>query len=173
MQREPERLTDVHVFRVWRSWCFVKLWWDEGNSPNSLQDKTDHLNNIFIRKNNYNADFVRRNTHSNANSNTRTNINYLCPCYDCLLLTEDKDGPEDRQGAVYKIKCCDCQTTNIGETGGNLSTRLPEHKQATRNGQWCLQSHCWAPFTDKTSNWLAMGLCDMHEIFYRLLPTTL
>ena len=41
---------------------------------------------------------------------------------------------EDRQGAVYKIKCCDCQATYIGETGRNLSTRLTEHKRATRNG---------------------------------------
>ena len=47
---------------------------------------------------------------------------------------KDKDKPEDRQGAVYKIKCCDCQATWIGETGSNLSTRLTEHKRATRNG---------------------------------------
>ena len=53
------------------------------------------------------------------------------------LLTniKDKDKPEERQGAVYKIKCCDCQATYIGETAGrNLSTRLTEHKRATRNG---------------------------------------
>ena len=37
------------------------------------------------------------------------------------------------QGAAYKIKCCDCQATYIGETGGNFSTRLTEHKRATRN----------------------------------------
>ena len=42
--------------------------------------------------------------------------------------------PEDRQGAVYKIKCWDCQATYIGETGSNLSTRLTEYKRATRNG---------------------------------------
>ena len=47
---------------------------------------------------------------------------------------KDKDKPEDRQGAVYKIKCCDCQASYIGETGKNLSTRLTEHKRATRNG---------------------------------------
>jgi len=41
---------------------------------------------------------------------------------------------EDRQGAVCKIKCCDCQVTNIGETGRNLGTRLTEHKRVTRNG---------------------------------------
>ena len=45
------------------------------------------------------------------------------------------DKPEDRQGAVYKIKCSNCQqATYIGETGRNLSTRLTEHKWAMRNG---------------------------------------
>ena len=47
---------------------------------------------------------------------------------------KDKDKPEDRQGVVYKIKCCDCPASYIGETGRNLSTRLTEHKRATRNG---------------------------------------
>ena len=51
-----------------------------------------------------------------------------------LTNVKDKDEPNDRQGAVYKIKCFDCQATYIGETGRNLNTRLPEHKRATRNG---------------------------------------
>ena len=51
-----------------------------------------------------------------------------------LTNVKDKDKPEDRQGAVYKIKCCDCQASYIGETGRNLSTRLTEHKLATSNG---------------------------------------
>ena len=51
-----------------------------------------------------------------------------------LTNVKDKDKPEDRQGAVYKIKCRDCQASYIGETGRNLSTRLTEHKRATRNG---------------------------------------
>ena len=34
------------------------------DSPDSLQDETDYLNNVFS-KNNYNTDFFRRNTHSN------------------------------------------------------------------------------------------------------------
>ena len=51
-----------------------------------------------------------------------------------LTNVKDKDKPEDRQGVVYNIKCCDCQASYIGETGRNLSTRLTEHKRATRNG---------------------------------------
>ena len=52
------------------------------------------------------------------------------------LLTniKDNDQARDRKGAVYKIKCCDCQSTYIGETGRNLNTRLTEHRRATRNG---------------------------------------
>ena len=42
------------------------------DSPDSLQDVTDYLNNDFS-KNNYNTDFVRRNTHSNTDSNSQTN----------------------------------------------------------------------------------------------------
>ena len=34
-----------------------------------------------------------------------------------LTNVKDKDKPEDRQGAVYKIKCCDCQASYIAETG--------------------------------------------------------
>ena len=134
------------------------------HSPDSLQDETDYLNNVFS-KNNYNTDFVRRNTHSNTDSNTQTNsgpvttatIPYIRGTSETIarvlqpynihvahkpittlrrLLTnvKDKDKPEDRQGAVYKIKCCDCQASYIGETGRNLSTRLTQHKRATKNG---------------------------------------
>ena len=45
-----------------------------------------------------------------------------------------KDKPEDRLGAIYKIKCSDCQATYIGETGKNLTTRLNKHKRATKKG---------------------------------------
>ena len=44
------------------------------DSPESLQDETDDLNNVFS-KNNYNTDFVRWDTHSNIDSNTQTNVN--------------------------------------------------------------------------------------------------
>ena len=44
------------------------------DSPDRLQDETDYLNNVFS-KNNYNADFVRRNAHGKADSNPFTNVN--------------------------------------------------------------------------------------------------
>ena len=108
---------------------------------------------------------VRRNIHSNTDSNTQTNsgpvttttIPYIRGTSETIarilqpynirvaykpittlrrLFTnvKDKDKPEDSQGAVYKIKCCDCQASYIGETGRNLSRRLTEHKRATKNG---------------------------------------
>ena len=40
-----------------------------------------------------------------------------------------------RQGAVYKLKCCDCRASYIGETGRNLSTRLTERTQ-TSDEEW-------------------------------------
>ena len=111
------------------------------------------------------TDFVRRNTHSNTDSNTQTNsgpvrtatIPYIRGTSETIarilqpynirvarkpittlrpLLTnvKDKDKPGDRRGAVYNIKCCDCQASYVGETGRNLSTRLTEHKRAPRNG---------------------------------------
>ena len=51
------------------------------DSPDSLQDETDYLNNVFS-KNNNNTDFVRRNTHSNTDSNTQTNgVAHTYMCY--------------------------------------------------------------------------------------------
>ena len=104
------------------------------DSPDSLQDETDYVNNVFS-KNNYSRDFVRRNTHSNTDSNTQTNsgpvMTATIPCirgtpetiarilqpYNIRVAhkpittlrrlptnVKDKDKPEDRRGAVYKIK---------------------------------------------------------------------
>ena len=47
---------------------------------------------------------------------------------------KEKVGPKDRQGVVYKIKCCNFPATYIGEKGRNLNTHLTEHRRATKNG---------------------------------------
>ena len=120
------------------------------------------LNTVFI-KNNYNTDFIERNTYNRPNDSsnnsytttitmpyvrgTSETIARILRPYNIrvahkpiftlrLLLThiKGKDKPEDRPGAVYKIHCSECQVTYIGETGGNLTTRLIEHKRATKKG---------------------------------------
>jgi len=53
---------------------------------------------------------------------------------------KDKDKPENRQGAVYKIKCCDCQATYIGETGRNLQA-TDRTQTSDKNGD-VKNSHC-------------------------------
>ena len=132
------------------------------DSHDSLTDETKHLNTVFI-ENNYSTDFIKRNTYvrpndsSNNSYTTTATIPYIRGTSETIarilrpynarvahkpmftlrrLLTnvKDKDEPEDRPGAVYKIKCSDCQATYIGETGRNLTTQLNEHKRATKKG---------------------------------------
>ena len=45
-----------------------------------------------------------------------------------LTIVKEKDDPNNRQVAVYKIKCSDCQASYIRETGNSLNTRMTKHK---------------------------------------------
>ena len=85
------------------------------------------------------------------------------------LLTnlKDRDEPNNRQGAVYKIKCSDCQASYIGETGRNLNTRLTEHKRATKNGD--VNNHI-AVHHQLTNH--PLGHCSMLNLQYELFSTT-
>ena len=135
------------------------------DTPDSIRDENKYLERVFM-KNNYNADFIRRNNYRPTNADatnqnlthvTTVTIPYIKGTSETIsqilqpynvrvahrptttlrhLLTnvKDRDEPNNRQGAVYKIKCSDCQASYIGETGRNLNTRLTEHKRATRNG---------------------------------------
>ena len=122
------------------------------DSDESLTDEIKDLNTVFT-KNNYNTDFIERNTYTRPNDSsnnsytTATTIPYIRGTSETIarllrpynirvahkpiftlrrLLTnvKGKDKSEDRPGAVYKIYCSDCQATYIGETGRNLTTRL-------------------------------------------------
>ena len=116
--------------------------------------------------NNYNEDFIQRNTHrpttitdanDNATPTTTATIPYIKDISEnisCILkpfiirvahkpittlrqlltTVKDKDEPSNRQGAAHKINCSDCHASDIGESGRNLTTRLTEHKRATRKG---------------------------------------
>ena len=128
----------------------------------SLTDETKHIDNVFS-KNYYNPDFVKRNVYKNSEPNTtnakpvttatipyvkgisetivrtlqhpcRSQTDMITTLRQLLTNVKDKDEPNDRQGAVYKIKCCNCQASYIGETDRNLNIRLTERKRATKNG---------------------------------------
>ena len=144
--------------------------------PDSLQDKTDYLNNIFSKTTTtrtlldgtltvtfqhsdqlklwscYDSNYTVHQRHYRTYTQSfNTSVAHKPVTALRWLLTnvKDKDKPEDRQGAVYKIKCCNCQASYIGETGRNLSMRLTEHKCTMRIGD-INESHCWALFMDKT-----------------------
>ena len=87
-----------------------------------------------------------------------------------LTNVKNRDEPNNRQGAVNKIKCSDCQACYFGETGRNLNTRLTEHKRATRNGVVNNQ-HCCTSSTDKPQHWLGR-LCSMLNLQYKLFSRT-
>ena len=133
------------------------------DSPNALRNENDYLQRVF-HKNNYKPDFVKLNTYKNNELNETNNpttvtatipyikgtseiISRILRLYNIrvahkpittlrhiLTNVKDKEQPYDRQGAVYKINCADCQATYIGETGRNLNMRLTEHKRSTKNG---------------------------------------
>ena len=129
------------------------------DSGDSLTDEIKHLNTVFI-KNNYNTDFIERNTYislndsSNNSYTTTAAIPYVRGTSETILrpynirvahkpiftlrrlLTDvkGKDKPDDRPGAVYKIHCSRCRATYIVETNRNLTTRLTEHKRAIKKG---------------------------------------
>ena len=106
------------------------------DAPDSLRDEKRYLERVF-HKNNFNADFIRRNIYRPTEANA-TNINqtrftivtipYIKGTSETIsrilqpynirvahkpttmlrqLLTnvKDRDEPNNRQGAVYKIKC--------------------------------------------------------------------
>ena len=127
--------------------------------PNRYLERVFHKNNYnsdFIRRNIYRPTEVDA-TNMNPTPVTTVTIPYIKGTSETIsrilqpynirvahkptttlrhLLTnvKDRDEPSNRQGAVYKIKCSDCQASYIGETGRNLNTRLTEHKRATKNG---------------------------------------
>ena len=60
------------VLSKYLSLCTCNYPDSDETSATSLRLESNYLNNVFS-KNNYNTDFVSRNTHSNTDSNTQTN----------------------------------------------------------------------------------------------------
>ena len=107
------------------------------NSSDSLSDENKYLDRVFS-KNNYIEDFIRRNTHRRTPT-TEANDNATPTTTATIPYLKGISGNISRIlqpfiGAVYKIYCSDWYASYIGETGRNLTTRLTEHKRATRKG---------------------------------------
>ena len=83
-----------------------------------------------------------------------------------LTNVKDKDEPEDRPGAVYKIKCSHCQATYIGETGRNVTTRLKEHKRATKKGDFNNNIAEHHLKTSHTIDWDSAATCLTYSTDY-------
>ena len=77
-----------------------------------------------------------------------------------LTNVKDKDEPNNRQGAVYKNKCSDCQASYIGS---RRDWQEPQDKtdwtQTSDEKWWCQQSHCWTSPTYEPQ--YRLGLCTM------------
>ena len=48
------------------------------------------------------------------------------------ILSHSKDciSDDDKSSVVYKINCCDCDASYVGETGRALKTQMSEHRRA-------------------------------------------
>ena len=129
---------------------------DENKYLDRVFDKNKY-NTDFIRRNTHRATDTTESNRDSTFVTTTATIPYIKSTSEAIarilqpynirvahkpittlrrLLTnvKDKDEPNNRQGAIDKIECSDCQASYIGETGRNLNTRLTELKRATTNG---------------------------------------
>jgi len=88
------------------------------------------------------------------------------------LLTDvkDREEPNNRQEAVYKIKCSDCQASYTGETDRNFNMILTEHKRATRNSDANNHIAVHHQLTNHNLHWL--WLCSLLNLQYKLFSMT-
>ena len=63
-----------------------------------------------------------------TNKYSINSINKLTNSFRYLIKSSnDKVEKMDKAGVIYKIKCNDCSTVHIGQTGRSLSKRCYEH----------------------------------------------
>ena len=86
-----------------------------------------------------------------------------------LTNVKDKDEPEDRPGAVYKIKCSDCQATYISRWDRQKLNHATKRKQTSNKNAWPKQQHRQTPLKNKPH--YRLGFCYGFNPQYRL-PST-
>lgn len=66
---------------------------------------------------------------------------------------------------VYKISCCDCDATYVGQTKRQLRTRVEEHKNSVRRGcaNFVISDHCIS--FSHNFNWDGVEVCDIEHSY--------
>ena len=63
---------------------------------------------------------------------------------------------DDKSSVVYKINCCDCDASYVGEMGRALKTRMLEHRRAVEKMDFsasALAQHVWEH--DDHTDWIS------------------
>ena len=77
---------------------------------------------------------------------------------------KDSTDPQDQTGSVYKIKCKDCPSVYIGETGRSARVRLAEHLAHAKNGRVNLSAVAeHAIMRDHRINWTEPEVIDRDD----------
>ena len=58
-----------------------------------------------------------------------------------LVFPKDKTTLEKQSGVIYSIKCKDCDSLYIGESGRKLEKRLTEHKSKAASSKLAIREH--------------------------------
>ena len=66
--------------------------------------------------------------------------------WQILSHPKDRIPDDDKSSVVYKINCCDCDASYVGETGRALKTHVSEHRRAMEKRDFsasALVQHAW------------------------------
>ena len=207
--RPAERYLDprhpCYLRVIFYYWFFFFLVAVENICPESGSVKVNlFLNNSLLNtvfsKNSYNADFVRRNTHSNTDSNSQTNVStgpvttatipyirgtseiitrllheynltiYVFHTLRRLLMSRTKTNRRTEREPKGMQEQMLWLPGHLRRWNRQKPSRATDWTQTSDKKWWRHRSHCRTIFTDETSN--RLGLCNMYYVFYGPLPTT-
>ena len=76
-----------------------------------------------------------------ASAGVNTSFKPLTTLRKVLVSPKDKIAPEKQSGVIYRIKCKDCDSLYIGESGRKLEKRLAEHKSKAASSKSAIREH--------------------------------
>ena len=76
-----------------------------------------------------------------ASAGVNTSFKPLTTLRKVLVSPKDKTALEKQSGVIYSIKCKDCDSLYIGESGRKLEKRLAEHKSKAATSKSAIREH--------------------------------